>query len=127
MRCFFFVVLFLLIIFKVKGFFEFGFNEKVVEIIIGVDVIVYCGVILVICCFVEGVDDVMVYWISWGKVVVVGKVVKIGNDLVISDIDGWYVLLYICIVRMSRGRDNVELIVYVKGVWNWMMFLVLFY
>ena len=116
MRCLFLVVPFLPTILKAKGSFEFGPNEKAAEITIGADVTVYRGATLVIRCPVEGADDAMVYWTSRGKAVAVGKAVKTGNDLVISDIDGRYALPYTCTARTSRGRDNAESSVYVKGV-----------
>lgn len=61
---FFFLVVFLFIIFKVEGDFLFGFNDKVVEIMIGSDVIVYFGIKFIICCFVEGMGSIVIYWIS---------------------------------------------------------------
>ncbi|XP_068741513.1 hemicentin-1-like isoform X2 [Montipora capricornis] len=110
------VVPFLPTILKAKGSFEFGPNEKAAEITIGADVTVYRGATLVIRCPVEGADDAMVYWTSRGKAVAVGKAVKTGNDLVISDIDGRYALPYTCTARTSRGRDNAESNVYVKDL-----------
>ena len=46
----------------------------------------------------------------------IGKAVKVGNDLVITDIDKRYALEYECTARTTRGRVSESSTVTVKGV-----------
>ncbi|KAL9986930.1 hypothetical protein ACROYT_G001147 [Oculina patagonica] len=89
-------------ILKADGDFSFGSNDKVAEITIGSDVTVYRGTKLTIRCPVEGTGNIVVYWTSQGRSVNIGKAVKAGNDLVITDIDKRYALEYECTARTSR-------------------------
>ena len=85
------------------------------EITIGSDVTVYRGTKLTIRCPVESTDDIFVSWTSRGRPVTIGKAVKVGNDLVITDIDKRYDLVYQCTARTSRGRVSETSTVKVKG------------
>ena len=105
-------------ILKVDGHVTFGPNNEVAEITIGADVTVYKGATLTIRCPVEGPSNPMVYWTSQGRPVI-GKAVKVGNDLVISDIDKRYALTFTCNARTNRGRVDAESSVIVEGIGNW--------
>ena len=105
-------------ILKVDGYVTFGPNDEVAEITIGADVTVYKGATLTIRCPVEGSGSPMVYWTSQGRPVI-GKAVKVGNDLVISDIDKRYALTFKCNARTNRGKVDAESTVIVEGIGNW--------
>lgn len=97
------------------GDFSFGPNDKVAEITIGSDVTVYRGTKLIIHCPVDATGAIIVYWTSRGSSVEIGKAVKVGQDLVITDIDKRYALKYDCNARSSRGRAIASSNVVVKG------------
>ena len=46
----------------------------------------------------------------------IGKATKVGNDLVITDIDKRYALEYECTARAARGQVTERSTVTVKGV-----------
>ena len=104
-------------ILKVEGHITFGPNDEVAEITIGADATVYRGATLTIRCPVEGPDNPMVFWTSQGRPVI-GKAVKVGNDLVISDIDRRYALTFKCNARTHRGSVDAESTVIVEGIGN---------
>lgn len=103
-------------ILKSEGLFTFGPNDKVAEVTIGADATVYRGTTLTIRCPVDGTGNLMVFWTSQNRPVSIGKADKVGNDLVITDIDKRYALKYKCTARTSRGRVHEESTVKVKGM-----------
>ena len=88
------------------------------EITIGSDVTVYPGTKLTIRCPVEGTGEILVLWTSRGRPVNIGNAQRVGNDLVITDIDKRYALEYKCTARAARGRVSEKSTVRVKGVAN---------
>ena len=103
-------------ILKVEGDFTFGPNDKVTEITIGSTATVYRGATLTIRCPVEGIGNPVVFWTSRGRSVNIGKATKVGNDLVITDIDKRYALTYKCTARTNRGKVDADSTVHVKGM-----------
>lgn len=90
------------IILTSDGHVSFGPNDKVAEITIGSDATVYRGATLTIRCPVEGPGNPVVYWTNQGRSVSIGKAEKVGNDLVIRNIDNRYALVYTCTARTDR-------------------------
>ena len=105
-------------ILKVEGDFSFGPNDKVAEITIGSDVTVYPGTKLTIRCPVEGTGSIVILWTSQGRPVNIGNAQRVGNDLVIKNIDKRYALEYECTARAARGKVSEKSTVQVKGVTN---------
>ena len=105
-------------ILKAEGDFSFGPNDKVAEITIGSDVIVYPGTKLTIRCPVESTVSFVVFWTSQGRPVNIGNAQRVGNDLVITNIDKRYALEYECNARAARGKVSEKSTVRVKGVAN---------
>jgi len=104
------------IILTSDGHVSFGPNDKVVEITIGSDATVYRGATLTIRCPVEGPGNPVVYWTNEGRSVSIGKAEKVGNDLVIRNIDNRYALVYTCTARTLRGKVEEESTVTVLGM-----------
>lgn len=105
-------------ILKVEGDFSFGPNDKVAEITIGSDVTVYPGTKLTIRCPVEGTGSIVILWTSQGRPVNIGNAQRVGNDLVIKNIDKRYALEYECTARAARAKVSEKSTVQVKGVTN---------
>lgn len=105
-------------ILKADGEFSFGPNDKVAEITIGSDVTVYPGTKLTIRCPVESTVSFVVFWTSQGRPVNIGNAQRVGNDLVITNIDKRYALEYECNAKAARGIVSQKSTVRVKGVVN---------
>ena len=104
------------IILTSDGHVSFGPNDKVAEITIGSDATVYRGATLTIRCPVEGPGNPVVYWTNEGRSIFIGKAEKVGNDLVITNINNRYALVYMCTARTLRGRVEEESTVTVLGM-----------
>ena len=113
-------------ILKTEGDFSFGPNDKVAEITIGSDVTVYPGTKLTIRCPVESTGSILVFWTSRGRPVNIGNAQRVGNDLVITDIDKRYALEYECTARAARAKVSEKSTVRVKGVVNLQTFYLIY-
>lgn len=100
-----------------EGDVSFGPNDKEAEITIGSDVTVYQGARLTIRCPADATVPVVVYWTAQGRSAEIGKAVKVGQDLVITDIDQRYALEYECNARSSRGKAQATSTVSVIGTY----------
>ena len=98
-----------------SGHSEFGPGDKEAVITVGSSVTVYRGTTLTIRCPVLATGNPIVFWTSKGQPVNIGKANKVGNDLIITDIDKRFALKYRCTARAPRGRVSAMSDVSVLG------------
>ena len=103
------------VILNAEGDLKFGPNTKTAEITIGHSVTVYRGTTLTIRCPNSATSRRIVLWSSRGKPITVGKARQDGDDIVITDIDRIFALLYTCTVRTARGSATADSKVTVLG------------